>query len=99
MIKIKKIRKDYGGFPIRWIAETEDGELITIRERGCQCVVYKGDKSIFSVEEEDVIVNFETKESCDDGTLVLALEKMNAILLPSVLEDIVLDYGEDVEYG
>ena len=77
-IYIKKIFKDFDCCPIRWRAILEDDSIITIRERGHNCVVYKTDKSVFSVTDEDVIINFVTEFTGEDVVLQEALLKMHA---------------------
>lgn len=83
MIKIKHIVKEHDCFPIRWWLRDEDDNVYTIRERGGECVIHHGIKSIFSVTEEDIITEFQVGEESNDSTLPVALLKMNAILLPN----------------
>lgn len=87
MIKIKHIVLEHEAFPIRWWLMDENGNEYTIRERGGECVIHKGIKSIFEVTQEDVILEFEVKEHSDESTLPIALEKMGAVLLPGAEDD------------
>ncbi len=83
MIQIKHIVKEHDYFPIRWWLMDEDDKVYTIRERGGECVIHHGIKSIFSVTDEDIIATFPVQEESNDSTLPIALIKMNAILLPN----------------
>jgi len=93
-MNIIKIVKDYDAFPIRWILTTDEHKEITVRERG-KCVVYWGVKSIFSVTDEDIITIFDVEEQNDDNTLIEALNKIGAVLLPEVLKNVKINYEND----
>jgi hypothetical protein len=86
MINIKHIALEHDCFPIRWWLKDDKGKVYTIRERGGTCVVHHGIKSIFSVTDADVISEFEVEEQSDVSTLPIALDKMNAILLPGATD-------------
>lgn len=96
-LQIKKIFKEHECCPIRWFAELEDGSFITIRERFCDCIVYKEAKSIFDVKEEDVLLEFKTEQSSDDSTLTIALEKLGAIVDPNAFNYIDESYDNYID--
>jgi hypothetical protein len=85
-MKIKRIYKEHDYCPIRWFVILDDDSIITIRERCNNCIVYKEDKSIFSVTDEDVLLEFVTQESNDDSTLLIAIDKLGAEILPSAMD-------------
>lgn len=95
MIKIKNIVLEHDCFPIRWWLRDENGNEYTIRERGGNCVIHKGIKSIFDVTAEDVILEFDVETHSDESTLPIALDKMNAVLLPGAEdEDVNTNFKE-----
>lgn len=77
-MKIRKIFLDYGGYPMRWLVVLDNYDVITIRERGNQCVVYKGCGSIFYVKDDEIILDFESTNSADWEVLTETIEKLNA---------------------
>lgn len=85
-MKIRKIFLDYGGFPMRWLVVLDDWSIITIRERTNTCVIYKGEKSIFDVTDNDIIKHFTSKFSADLKVLDEALEELNVELMPDAKE-------------
>lgn len=84
-IIIRKLFFNYGSYPIRWLAVLEDWSTITIRERGNECVIFKGLGSIFGVDYDESFI-FETKESSNIKVLDEILDRPEIVLLPNALE-------------
>jgi len=86
MMVVKKIFKEHDYCPIRWFAVLDDDSVICIRERFSHCIIYKGYKSIFLIADDDILLEFDTEQPSEDSTLTIALEKINAVLLPGAMD-------------
>ncbi|NPV13150.1 MAG: hypothetical protein HPY57_15390 [Ignavibacteria bacterium] len=72
--------------PCRWYVVLDNWSIITIRERGNNCIIHKGIKSIFYVTNEDIIKHFVSKNSSDFEVLDEAIQELGAELMPGARE-------------
>jgi len=79
---------------MRWLVVMDNWSIITIRERGNICLIYKGIKSIFDVNDNDIIKEFTTKYNGDLKVLDEALDKLKIELMPGAMEY----YNKYIEY-
>lgn len=85
-MKIRKIFLDNPMLPCRWYVVLDNWSIITIRERGNNCIIHKGIKSIFYVTDEDIIKHFVSKNSSDFEVLDEAIQELGAELMPGARE-------------